>query len=127
MAEDRDIEHLYSKVNDHESRLVKIETSQPFLKDILERNVACNETLTATMQEVQKSMNNLNTQMESMKEEFSAAHKKTNEEIALVNTKVDKIEEKTKFDILLFIKRNWPWITLLIGLGIFGLSKFIKF
>ena len=126
MAED-DIDHLYKKVNNHEARIVKIETAQPFLQDILERNVTSNESLAKTMQEVQVSMNNLNIQMESMKEEFEATHNKTNQEINEINSKIDRIEDKSKFDIHLFIKHNWPWITVLIGLGILAVSQIVKF
>lgn len=134
MAEDKDIDNLYSKVNKLDARMTEIEATRPFLKEMIERNVASNEKLADTLQEVQMSMVKLNDKMEeqsealaSMKQEFAEANQKTNEELSKVNNRVKEIEEKGKFDIMLFIKSNWPWITVLFGMGIYVISKFVKF
>lgn len=134
MAEDKDIDNLYSKVNKLDARMTEIEATRPFLKEMIERNVASNEKLADTLQEVQMSMIKLNDKMEeqsealaSMKQEFAEANQKTNEELSKVNNRVKEIEEKGKFDIMLFIKSNWPWITVLFGMGIYVISKFVKF
>lgn len=134
MAEDKDIDNLYSKVNNLDVRMTEIEATRPFLKEMIGRNVASNEKLADTLQEVQMSMVKLNDKMEkqsealaSMKQEFAEANQKTNEELSKVNNRVKEIEEKGKFDIMLFIKSNWPWITVLLGIGIYAISKFVKF
>lgn len=134
MAEDKDIDNLYSKVNKLDARMTEIEATRPFLKEMIERNVASNEKLADTLQEVQMSMVKLNDKMEeqsealaSMKQEFAEANQKTNEELSKVNNRVKEIEEKGRFDIMLFIKSNWPWITVLFGMGIYVISKFVKF
>lgn len=134
MVEDKDIDNLYSKVNNLDVRMTEIEATRPFLKEMIERSVASNEKLVDTFQEVQMSMVKLNDKMEeqskalaSMKQEFAVANKKTNEELSKVNDKVKEIEEKGKFDIMLFLKANWPWIAVLFGMGTYVISKFVKF
>ena len=134
LADEKDIDILYKKVNDHDTRLTRIETSSPFLQDMLKRSIESSEALAKTMHEVQISMSGLNTKMqeqmesmEAMKNDFTVANTKLTKDIAKVNDKVESIEEKTKFDILNFIKKNWPWIMLLIGLGINYLSQYAKY
>ena len=118
-----DDDGLYNTVTDHEKRLTKLESEQPFLKDILERNTASSEKLAQAMNEVQISMVNLNNKMEDQAE----AMESMNKEITKVNEKVDTIDEKSKFDIHLFLKREWPWIVTMIGIGMLLVSKFVKF
>ena len=123
----KDIETLYSKTNHLDTRMTKIEATRPFLEDMIERDIDAHEKLAATLQEVQMSMVNLNAEMASMKQEFTEANEKTNTELAKVSTKVTMIEEKGKFDIQLFIKSNWPWIMVLLGFGLYTISKFVRF
>lgn len=123
----KDIETLYSRTNHLDSRMTKIEATRPFLEDMIERDVNAHEKLATTLQEVQMSMVNLNAEMKAMKQEFTEANEKTNAELIKVSTKVTMIEEKGKFDIQIFIKTNWPWIMVLLGLGLYAISSFIKF
>lgn len=123
----KDIETLYSKTNHLDTRMTKIEATRPFLEDMIERDINAHEKLAATLQEVQMSMVNLNAEMASMKQEFTEANEKTNTELVKVSTKVTMIEEKGKFDIQLFIKSNWPWIMVLLGFGLYTISKFVRF
>lgn len=145
MADDKDIDTLYSKINNLDSRMTKIESTRPFLEDMIERNIASNEKLANTLQEVQISMVKMNEKMDEqseafriMKEEFQEANiqtnrkieevdKKATEGIAKVGERVEEVEEKGKFDIHLFIKLNWPWILVLFGLGFLFISKYVKF
>lgn len=145
MAEEKDIETLYSKVNKLDSRMTKIESTRPFLEDMIRRNVGTNEKLVETLQEVQISMVKMNEKMDeqsmaiaAMKQEFEVANAETHEkieavdkraaeEIAKVGERVEEVEEKGKFDIHLFIKSNWPWILILLGVGFYTISKFVKF
>lgn len=142
---DGDIGTLYSKVNKLDSRLTKIESTRPFLEEMIERNVASNEKLADTLQEVQISMVKMNEKMDeqsealkTMKKEFEQANAATNRKIEEVDKKatdgiiqvgerIEEVEEKGKFDIFEFIKKNWPWILVLLGLGIMSISQYFKF
>lgn len=142
---DGDIGTLYSKVNKLDSRLTKIESTRPFLEDMIERNIASNEKLANTLQEVQISMVKMNEKMDeqsealrTMRQEFEQANAATNkrieavdkkamEGIAKVSEQVEEVEEKGKFDIYGFIKKNWPWILVLLGLGFMSISQYVKF
>ena len=142
---DGDIGTLYSKVNKLDSRLTKIESTRPFLEEMIERNVASNEKLADTLQEVQISMVKMNEKMDeqsealkTMKKEFEQANAATNKKIEEVDKKatdgiiqvgerIEEVEEKGKFDIFEFIKKNWPWILVLLGLGIVSISQYFKF
>lgn len=145
MADEKDISTLYSKVNKLDARMTKIESTRPFLEEMIERNIASNEKLASTLQEVQISMVKMNEKMDeqsealkTMKAEFEEANKKTNDKIeavdkkatdsiAKVDARVEEVEEKGKFDIQLFFKSNWPWITVIIGAGLIYVSNFVKF
>lgn len=142
---DGDIGTLYSKVNKLDARLTKIESTRPFLEEMIERNVASNEKLADTLQEVQISMVKMNEKMDeqsealkTMKKEFEQANAATNRKIEEVDKKatdgitqvgerIEEVEEKGKFDIFEFIKKNWPWILVLLGLGIMSISQYFKF
>lgn len=123
MAEDRDIDTLYSKINKLDSRMTEIEATRPFLKEMIERNIESNEKLASTLKEVQLSMIALNHEMKEQSEAISTMK----QEFSSVKVKVDSIEEKGKFDIQLFIKSNWPWIMVLLGFGFYTISKLVKF
>lgn len=123
MVEDKDIDTLYSKINKLDSRMIEIEATRPFLKEMIERNVESNEKLASTLKEVQMSMVALNHEMKEQSEAISTMK----QEFSSVKVKVDSIEEKGKFDIQLFIKSNWPWIMVLLGFGFYTISKLVKF
>lgn len=145
MAEEKDIDTLYSRINKLDARMTKIESTRPFLEDMIKRNITSNEKLVETLQEVQISMVKMNEKMDeqseaikTMKQEFEEANIQTNKKIEEVDkkaiegiTKVDKrveeVEEKGKFDIQSFIKSNWPWIMVLLGIGFFAISQYVKF
>lgn len=138
---ENDINILYSKANNLDKRVTAIETSTPFLKEMLERNVEGYEKLASTMQHIEVTMQSMNdkidAQTESMRKQseslshvesdFFKANEVTNERIDKLNDKVVALEEKGKFDITLFLKKNWPWITVILGLGIYAVSNIVKF
>lgn len=123
MTEEKDIDTLYRKINKLDSRMTEIEATRPFLKEMIERNIESNEKLSSTLQEVQMSMVNLNHEMKEQSEAMISMKK----EFSDVKVKVESIEEKGKFDIHSFIKSNWPWIMILLGIGFYSISKFVKF
>ena len=86
---------LFGKVVKLDQRVTKIEATQPFLTEILEKNVKTNECLAETLQEIRLSMVSMNdkidaqaTDIENMKHDFDEADKKTDERIKFVVSKV---------------------------------------
>ena len=124
MDVEKDIDAIYKRLNNIDKRLVEIESTRPFLKEMVDRNVSICELLSETMQEVQYSMRKLNEKMElqstsikEIREEFNILSDRTNDKIDEVSNKIQLVEDKGKFDILQYIKNNWPLILVLIGLG----------
>lgn len=133
MDVEKDIDAIYKKLNNIDKRLVEVESTRPFLKEMVDRNVSVCELLGETMQEVQYSMRVLNEKMElqstsikEIREEFNILSDRTNDKIDEVSNKIQLVEDKGKFDILQYIKNNWPLILVLIGLGGAYIAKFIK-
>lgn len=133
MDVEKDIDAIYKRLNNIDKRLVEIESTRPFLKEMVDRNVSVCELLGETMQEVQHSMRALNEKMElqstsikEIREEFNILSDRTNDKIDKVSNEIQLVEDKGKFDILQYIKNNWPLILVLIGLGGAYIAKFIK-
>lgn len=133
MDVEKNIDAIYKRLNNIDKRLVEIESTRPFLKEMVDRNVSVCELLGETMQEVQYSMRELNEKMElqstsikEIREEFNILSDRTNDKIDEVSNKIQLVEDKGKFDILQYIKNNWPLILVLIGLGGAYIAKFIK-
>ena len=133
MDVEKDIDAIYKRLNNIDKRLVEIESTRPFLKEMVDRNVSVCELLSKTMQEIQFSMQALNKKMETqstsikeIREEFNILSDRTNDKIDEVSNKIQLVEDKGKFDILQYIKNNWPLILVLIGLGGAYIAKFIK-
>ena len=129
-----DINALFGKVAKLDQRVTKIEATQPFLTEILEKNVKTNERLAETLQEIRLSMVSMNdkidaqaTAIENMKHDFDEADKKTDERIKSVVQKVETINLEGQFNIREFLKKNFIWLAITIGLGVAYLSTFISF
>ena len=129
-----DINTLYGKVAKLDQRVTKIEATQPFLTEILEKNVKTNERLAETLQEIRLSMVSMNdkidaqaTAIENMKHDFDEADRKTDERIKSVVQKVETINLEGQFNIREFLKKNFIWLAITVGLGVAYLSTFISF
>lgn len=129
-----DINTLFGKVAKLDQRVTKIEATQPFLTEILEKNVQTNERLAETLQEIRLSMVSMNdkidaqaTAIENMKHDFDEADKKTDERIKSVVQKVETINLEGQFNIREFLKKNFIWLAITVGLGVAYLSTFISF
>ena len=129
-----DINTLFGKVAKLDQRVTKIEATQPFLTEILEKNVKTNERLAETLQEIRLSMVTMNdkidaqaTAIENMKHDFDEADKKTDERIKSVVQKVETINLEGQFNIREFLKKNFIWLAITVGLGVAYLSTFISF
>ena len=129
-----DINTLFGKVAKLDQRVTKIEATQPFLTEILEKNVQTNERLAETLQEIRLSMVSMNdkidaqaTAIENMKHDFDEVDKKTDERIKSVVQKVETINLEGQFNIREFLKKNFIWLAITVGLGVAYLSTFISF
>ena len=129
-----DINTLFGKVAKLDQRVTKIEATQPFLTEILEKNVKTNERLAETLHEIRLSMVSMNdkidaqaTAIENMKHDFDEADKKTDERIKSVVQKVETINLEGQFNIREFLKKNFIWLAIIVGLGVAYLSTFISF
>ena len=129
-----DINTLFGEVAKLDQRVTKIEATQPFLTEILEKNVKTNERLAETLQEIRLSMVSMNdkidaqaTAIENMKHDFDEADRKTDERIKSVVQKVETINLEGQFNIREFLKKNFIWLAITIGLGVAYLSTFISF
>ena len=131
---DGDNSKIYAKLDDHDHRITQLESTRPYLQDLIDRNIKSNEVLTRTMQDVQVSMVKLNDKMDrqvdemaKMKKSVEVANAKTDEKLSAVENKVNALEDAGKFDIRAFFKRNWPWICTIIGFGVLYVTQFVKF
>ena len=129
-----DINTLFGKVAKLDQRVTKIEATQPFLTEILEKNVKTNERLAETLHEIRLSMVSMNdkidaqaTAIENMKHDFDEADKKTDERIKSVVQKVEAINLEGQFNIREFLKKNFIWLAITVGLGVAYFSTFISF
>lgn len=129
-----DINTLYGKVAKLDQRVTKIEATQPFLTEILEKNVETNERLAETLHEIRLSMVTMNdkidaqaTAIENMKHDLDEADKKTDERIKSVVQKVETINLEGQFNIREFLKKNFIWLAITVGLGVAYFSTFISF
>ena len=129
-----DINTLFGKVAKLDQRVTKIEATQPFLTEILEKNVKTNERLPETLHEIRLSMVSMNdkidaqaTAIENMKHDLDEADKKTDERIKSVVQKVETINLEGQFNIREFLKKNFLWLAITVGLGVAYLSTFISF
>lgn len=129
-----DINTLFGKVAKLDQRVTKIEATQPFLTEILEKNVETNERLAETLHEIRLSMVTMNdkidaqaTAIENMKHDLDEADKKTDERIKSVVQKVETINLEGQFNIREFLKKNFIWLAITVGLGVAYLSTFISF
>ena len=112
---DGDIGKIYGRLDDHDHRITALESTRPFLQDLIARSVKSNEVLAQTMQDVQLSMVKLNDKMDaqaaeiqSMKTNSETANRNMNDKLTAVETKVSALEDAGKFDIRAWIKKNWP-------------------
>lgn len=133
MSEQNDIDILYGKVQKLDTRVTKLESIHPFIEEMVQKNTAIEEKLTETMNSVQISIVKMgekidrqSSTIESIKKDVIKADEKLTEKFQKVEKRIDTIEGKGKFDILLYIKENWPLIIIILGLGITYASDYIK-
>lgn len=110
MADDIDI--LYHKVNDLSVRVTELESTRPFMQEMIEREIKVSEKLDATLDAVQLSMVQMNAKMDEQSKAIELLQKNSVESNKKLNNRLDDLEERGQFDFLTYIKTNLPTIIL---------------
>lgn len=125
---------IYDRLDEHDRRITVLESTRPFLQELTERSIKSYDALSKTMQDVQLSMVKMNdkmdTQAESLRnlqDNMSAGNKAMSEKITVIENRVANIDEEGKFNIRTWFKTNWPWVLIVMGLGIMVASQYVKF
>ena len=86
------------------------------------------------MQDVQLSMVKMNDKMDAqaeslknLQDDMSSGNKAMSEKITVIEKRVANIDEEGKFNIRTWLKTNWPWVLIVLGLGIMAASQYVKF
>ena len=118
-----DIGILYHKVNDLTGRVTELESTRPFLQEMIEREVRVSEKLDETLNAVQMSMVQMNAKMDEQSKAIEQLQKNSTESNKTLNTRLDELEEKNHFDFVSYIKANLPTI---IVVGALAAAYFLK-
>lgn len=108
-----DIGILYHKVNDLSVRVTELESTRPFMQEMIEREIKVSEKLDATLDAVQLSMVQMNAKMDEQSRAIEMLQKNSVESNKKLNNRLDDLEEKGKFDFLSYVKANLPTIILI--------------
>ena len=107
-----DIGILYHKVNDLSERVTELESTRPFMQEMIEREIKVSEKLNATLDAVQLSMVQMNAKMDEQSKAIELLQKNSVESNKKLNNRLDDLEERGQFDFLTYIKTNLPTIIL---------------
>lgn len=124
------MELLEARVHELEEKVTRLDTEYPFLKESLDQNTKSYQELNKTLVSFKDTMTTMNLQMAAMNSNIQTQKSTLDKvvgDVEALKNKVDKVDEKGKFDISEFFKKYFPWIVVLIGVGVFAVSNFIKF
>lgn len=124
------MEVLEARVRELEEKVTRLDTEYPFLKESLDQNTKSYQDLNKTLISFKDTMTTMNLQMATMNNNIQTQKNALDKVVGDVETlknKVENVDEKGKFDIREFFKKNFPWIVVLIGVGILVVSNFVKF
>lgn len=107
-----DIGILYHKVNDLSERVTELESTRPFMQEMIEREIKASEKLDTTLDAVQLSMVQMNVKMDEQSKAIEMLQKNSVESNKKLNNRLDDLEERGQFDFLTYIKTNLPTIIL---------------
>ena len=108
-----DIGILYHKVNDLSERVTELESTRPFMQEMIEREIKVSEKLDATLDAVQLSMVQMNAKMDEQSKAIELLQKNSVESNNRLNNRLDDLEERGQFDFLSYVKTNLPTIILI--------------
>lgn len=125
---------IYDRLDEYDRRITVLESTRPFLQELIERSIKSYDALSKTMQDVQLSMVKMNDKMDiqaeslrNLQDNMSAGNKAMSEKITVIENRVANIDEEGKFNIRTWFKTNWPWVLIVMGLGIMVASQYVKF
>ena len=124
------MELLEARVHELEEKVTRLDTEYPFLKESLDQNTKSYQELNKTLVSFKDTMTTMNLQMATMNNNIQTQKNALDKVVGDVETlknKVDNVDEIGKFDIFEFFKKYFPWIVVLLGIGVFAASNFIKF
>lgn len=107
---------LSEKVNDLEHRVTALEVSKPYMEEILKEVAESNKVLGNAIGGLQGVVNNLSSKIDAQ-----------GKKIDKLDEKVETIEDEHRFNIAEWVKKNWPWIVVVIGVGGLYASQYVKF
>ena len=123
-----DVFSINERLNRHSDKIDKISDNNLVLETILKRleedgkeQKSVNELLNKSMQSIQAAMTEITFNIR----ELNTGLTNTNKKVDDVNVKVNKVDEKTKFDFMDFIKAKVIPVLLTSGC-IYGIAKFIE-
>lgn len=122
-----DIGILYHKVNNLSARVIELESTRPFMQEMIEREIKVSEKLDATLDAVQLSMVQMNAKMDEQSKAIEQLQKNSTESNKTLNTRLDELEEKNHFDFVSYIKANLPTIIVVGALAAAYFLKGLKF
>lgn len=76
-----------------------------------------------TMQEVTRSLKDSNEKMESFEERLNDTNQKMDENFASLRGEVELVDEKSKVDVLAWLRDNWLKLAILVGGGSLAVDK----
>lgn len=132
---------LVDKISSIDGRLTKLESTRPYLEELIKRNselteksIESNDKLSDALHDIKVTMTYMNDKIDSqgekleqMKHEFESTSKQTDSKIQEIEERAENFESKTKFDMLAWLKENFPWIIVFVGLGAAIASQYVKF
>lgn len=123
-----DVFTINERLNRHSEKIDKISDNNLVLETILKRleedgkeQKSVNDMLNKSMQSIQAAMTEITFNIR----ELNTGLTNTNKKVDDVNVKVNKVDEKTKFDFMDFIKTKVIPVLLTSGC-IYGVAKFIE-
>lgn len=109
-------EELTKRLVGIDERVTKLESTQPFLQQLLEQAIETNKGLSDTMNRVQITMSNMDNKLLNLDRKVEG-----------LDEKVNKMKDNQTFNIMQFMKKYFPWIVVGVGLIVYQLSKMFAF
>lgn len=123
IALDNKITAMAEHLDETDRRVVKLESTRPYLEKILEDVAKSNKELSASMNGLQTFINDMNNKIDAQGHKIDTLSTRVDS----MDNKIKTIDEQGKFNIREFFKKYLPWIICLLGLGIAYASKWMKF
>lgn len=112
----KDIDNLYDITNSLDKKMAVNDANQKHYTETLEKVVESNEKLVNTLQTMQITFVKMDEKISSISEQVTG-----------IDARMKKIEDDNNFQIMGFLKKNFPWIVVGLGAIAFWASKIFKF